>query len=140
MKNDSVRILREACRRQGIRLTPQRLELLSELLRSKDHPSAEELYRRVRERMPTLSLDTVYRTLATFEQLDLAVRLQVDEGPARFDGTVLRHHHFVCDRCRRIIDFSWPDFDRLPLPEAVAAGGGLAGTRVEVHGVCPDCR
>ena len=62
---------------KGLRLTHQRLEILRELVGAKDHPSAEMVFGRVRRRLPTISLDTVYRTLSTFDELGIIMRVPV---------------------------------------------------------------
>ncbi len=132
--------LQEACRRAGLRMTHQRLELFRELVGSPGHPSAEELHQRLRERIPTLSLDTVYRTLATFEALGLVRRISSPDHVARYDANPSPHHHLVCVRCRSIEDFSWPAVDELELPPRAAGWGLVQGVRAEVWGVCSACR
>ncbi|MHB1415452.1 MAG: Fur family transcriptional regulator [Chloroflexota bacterium] len=139
MASDNTRQFREICRRAGLRLTPQRLEILRELAGDRTHPSAEELHRRLRKRLPTLSLDTVYRTLATLERLGIVARLQLAEGRARYDAGRPAHHHLVCRECGRIEDFSWPAFEDLPLP-AGADQWVLEERRLEVRGLCRRCR
>ena len=89
-----------ACRSAGLKLTHQRLEIYRELTVAKDHPSAEALYQRLIQKIPTLSLDTVYRTLATFTRHGLAHRVETVESQARFDAKHERHHHAICSRCR----------------------------------------
>lgn len=69
------------------------------------HPSADAVFTRLRDRMPTLSLDTVYRTLATIEELGLVARVQVLDTVAHHDGDVTRHHHLVCTGCQALEDF-----------------------------------
>ena len=97
----------------GLRLTHQRLEILRELVGAKDHPSAEMVFGRVRKRLPTISLDTVYRTLATFDEYGLIMRVPVTGDQGRFDADTSPHHHFVCQNCKAIYDFLWSEFDRL---------------------------
>ena len=139
MASDNTRQFQEMCRRAGLRLTPQRLEILRELAGDRTHPSAEELHRRLRKRMPTLSLDTVYRTLATLERLGVVARLQPAEGRARYDAGRSPHHHLVCRECGRIGDFAWPAFEELPLP-AGADEWTPEERWLEVRGLCRRCR
>ena len=68
---ENLTAFEHACRNAGLRLTYQRLEIYGELARSFDHPSVELLHQRLRRKIPTISLDTVYRTLATFAGLGL---------------------------------------------------------------------
>ncbi len=136
---DEIERFQEACRRNGLKVTHQRLEIFRELARDRSHPSVESVYRRVKERLPTVSLDTVYRTLSTFEHLGLISRVQSLETVARYDPNPAPHHHLVCVRCRAIQDFSWPEFDRMEPPIPPHAWGRVHGRRVEIWGLCPRC-
>jgi Fur family peroxide stress response transcriptional regulator len=131
--------LKKISQERGLRLTHQRLEILRELAAAKDHPSAEMIYKRVRERMPTLSLDTVYRTLWTFERLGLAFRVPALGEQGRFDGDLSPHHHFVCDTCNEIIDFTWDDFEHIALPGPQDALGRIDRKQVVLRGLCGKC-
>lgn len=124
---------------KGLRLTHQRLEILRELVGAKDHPSAEMVFGRVRRRLPTISLDTVYRTLSTFDDLGLIMRVPVTGDQGRFDADTSPHHHFVCSRCKSIYDFFWEEFDQLVLPGDSEALGRVDDRRVVVRGVCQEC-
>ena len=77
-----------ACRKAGLKLTHQRYKIYLELLNSTDHPAAEALHKRLLLKIPTMSLDTVYRTLSTFEQHGLISRVQTVESHARYRGQV----------------------------------------------------
>uniref|UniRef100_A0A7C3WDD2 Transcriptional repressor n=1 Tax=Fundidesulfovibrio putealis TaxID=270496 RepID=A0A7C3WDD2_9BACT len=123
----------------GLRLTHQRLEILRELVAAKDHPSAEMVFGRVRRRLPTISLDTVYRTLSTFDDLGLIMRVPVTGDQGRFDADTSPHHHFVCSQCKAIYDFFWDEFDALVLPTDSTALGRVEDRRVVVRGVCQRC-
>lgn len=123
----------------GLRLTHQRLEIYRELAGAMDHPTAEILYRRLRERIPTLSPDTVYRTLATLVNHGLVKRLETKESQARFDVSRFRHHHIICKRCNKIVDFQWKELDESPLPEEIRTWGKLDRANVVVYGMCRHC-
>ena len=129
----------DACRQQNLRLTPQRLEIYRELAQASDHPSAEQLYQRLHDRMPTLSLDTIYRTLATFVQHGMVNRVETIESQARFEVVNARHHHLICERCKKIIDFDWAPIDQLDLPPEVQQWGEVYSKNVVVYGVCKEC-
>lgn len=128
------------CRERGLKLTHQRLEIYRELASDLSHPSAEEIHTRLAPRLPTLSLDTVYRTLTTLEQHGLISRLEVLDDRARFDANLEPHHHLVCIRCRRAVDLAWPQVDRLEMPAAAAGWGEVASRHLELRGVCAECR
>ena len=127
------------CRSHGLKITHQRLEIYRALLATDEHPSAESLHGKLSASMPTLSLDTVYRTLATFEELGLVKRVETMGSQARFEAAIEPHHHFFCDTCGRLIDFSWQGFDHVELPKELQGIGMVKDTNVVVHGVCKDC-
>jgi Fur family peroxide stress response transcriptional regulator len=129
----------EVCRNAGLKLTHQRMEIFREVAQTRDHPDAEKVYRGVRERMPTVSLDTVYRTLWLLNDLGLITTLGPPRERTRFDANLSRHHHFVCVRCGLMRDFYSDEFDELRLPESVKAFGYLETTKVEVRGICLKC-
>lgn len=134
-----LEVFHEECRKRGLRLTPQRLEIFRELAQSMDHPSAEQLHQRLIKKMPTLSLDTIYRTLATFVQYELVNRVETAESQARFEVTHGRHHHLICHKCREIMDFEWNDIDQLTLPEQLQSWGRVEKKSVVVYGTCEKC-
>ena len=127
------------CRSNGLKLTHQRIQIFSELASSSEHPSAESIYKRLVSRYPSLSLDTVYRTLFTFEKLGIISKVQALDDRARFDGNPLSHHHMVCTMCKNIIDFYWPAFDDMQLPHETKKWGRVKSIQVELRGVCNSC-
>ncbi len=126
-------------REAGARLTHQRMEIFREVARSGDHPDAETIYHQIRERMPTVSLDTVYRTLWLLAKLRLITTLGSGRGRARFDANLNRHHHFVCVKCGKMRDFYSDEFDELTLPKSLGDLGRVETTHVEARGVCLEC-
>jgi Fur family peroxide stress response transcriptional regulator len=130
---------KEARARAGVKLTHQRLEIFSEVARTGEHPDAETVFRGVRERLPTVSLDTVYRTLWLLIDLGVLITLGPPRGRVRFDANMRSHHHFVCVHCGRARDFYSPVFDALQIPAAVKAWGRVERTLVEIRGVCARC-
>jgi len=137
---EHLRHFEQICKDAGLKLTHQRLVIYTDLLQSHDHPSAEALYRRLEKKLPTLSLDTVYRTLATFEKLGLVHRLETVASQARYEALGLRHHHFLCDACGQVFDFFWPSFDKVRLPESLGEIGEVDRTSVVAHGICAACK
>ena len=130
--------LRDLCRRAGIKVTHQRLEVLRVLGEATDHPSAEDVYERLKPTLPTISLDTVYRTLTTLEAAGALVRLQLDVR-ARFDPDTEPHPHFVCRQCKSIQDLDWPGFARMALPPGAKRCGTVETRRLDLIGICRDC-
>jgi Fur family transcriptional regulator, peroxide stress response regulator len=134
-----VSLFAQALRSEGFRVTHQRLEVAYEIARSDSHPDVETIYRGVRERIPTISLDTVYRTLGELERLGLVRRVIATPGPARYDANQAPHHHFVCDRCGLIRDLYSKGLDSVSAPDQTALAGRVEGVEVRFHGVCHEC-
>ncbi len=145
MKSDLREIARrmerfeKACRDRGIKLTHQRIEIFREVAESDEHPDAETVYRGVRDRMPTVSLDTVYRTLWLLNDLGLIATLGPSQARARFDANLNRHHHYICTECGLTRDVYNKEYDDLRIPESVHSLGQVETTHVEVKGICLDC-
>lgn len=123
----------------GVKLTHQRLEIFREIASSREHPDAETLLRAVQPRMPTVSLDTVYRTLWMLNNLGLISTLGPRRDSLRFDANVSPHHHYVCVRCGLVRDFESPDLNALPIPTHVKDVGSVVESHVELRGVCDAC-
>jgi Fur family peroxide stress response transcriptional regulator len=115
------------------------MEVFHELAASDEHPDAETVYERVRKRLPTVSRDTVYRTLSTLETQGLVSRTEVLGSPARYDANTAPHHHFVCTVCGGIRDFHSEALDGLLIPKSVEALGKVESAHVQVRGVCSAC-
>ena len=130
---------KDAFRRSRVKLTHQRLEIFREIAQTAEHPSAEVVYQRVLSRMPTVSRDTVYRTLWQLINLGLVTTLGMPRGSMRFDANGKRHHHFLCTRCGRAIDFYEAGYDHLAGPQEVRALGEVESSHVELRGTCSAC-
>jgi len=139
LKKQYLEQLKQLCDDAGIKLTHQRLEIFRELMAVSDHPSAELIHKRIHEKLPTIAIDTVYRTLATFEELGVVKKLHVLNERTLFDINVDVHHHFICTRCKAVEDIYWSDFDNTMLPELVGKLGKVESRHLEIHGVCNSC-
>ena len=126
-------------KRAGVKVTHQRLEIFQEVAKSGDHPDAVTIYKAVRKRLPTISLDTVYRTLWLLLDLGLISTLGA-QNKVRFDGNMRQHHHFVCTNCSTTYDFYDSAFNVLKIPDAVQALGHVEKTQVEFTGLCLRCK
>lgn len=131
--------LEEGLKQAGVKLTHQRLEICREIASASSHPDAEAVFMGVRERVPTISLDTVYRTLWKLLDLGLISTLGIPRERMRFDGNTVPHHHFLCTKCGEARDFYSEDFDQLRVPDDVRTYGIVQKTQVEVRGVCLRC-
>ena len=137
---ERLQIFEEVCRKEGLKITHQRLEIFKELLQSDDHPTVERLYVRLKTRLPTISLDTVYRTLTTLEQHGLIARVQTLENQARFEARMEEHHHAICKKCGKITDFYWEFPEEPGLPDEILNWGLIFKKSLTLHGLCTQCR
>jgi len=102
---DQSRDIAGVLSKQGYRLTPQRLMILSAIENSDDHISAEEIYTQVIARYPNVNISTVYRTLELLERLGMVTRTDLGGGRVRYHPADKgHHHHLVCRECGAIID------------------------------------
>ena len=130
---------KSVAKQAGVKLTHQRLEIFRAVASSEDHPSAEAVYKSVRTAMPTVSLDTVYRTLWLLMDLGLLTTLGSRRESVRFDANLKQHHHYLCVRCGLVRDFESTELNELPIPDSVNRFGDIVCTQVEVQGVCASC-
>jgi Fur family peroxide stress response transcriptional regulator len=129
----------QTCRRGGMKMTHQRMEIFHELAASEAHPDAETVFQAVSKRVPSLSRDTVYRTLSTLEAEGLIRKVGPVSESVRYDANMDRHHHFVCTTCGQVSDFYSEALDRLPLPESLESLGVIDFAQVQVRGTCSAC-
>jgi Fur family transcriptional regulator, peroxide stress response regulator len=129
----------DACRRENVKVTHQRMEVFREVACTEEHPDADRVYKGVRTRVPTVSLDTVYRTLSLLEKLRVVSRVHVLSERSRFDANTVPHHHFVCARCGLIRDFSTPELNSLEIPAEVRSWGTVESVHLELRGECTEC-
>jgi len=137
--NQRMKNFIEVCRKSGAKLTHQRIEIFREVAQTGDHPDAETIYNRVSMRIPTISQDTVYRTLWWLKEIGLINTLGTPRERTRFDANLGRHHHFICTQCALIQDFKSDVLDQIKLPETIKSIGHAEITRVEIKGVCLRC-
>jgi len=122
----------------GMKLTPQRLAVLSFLEGNTDHPSADDIYRAVSEQHPTMSFATVYNTLDSLRDKGYVRELSIDPAKKRFDPNTAPHHHMICTSCKRVRDVQ-TEFE-IDLPEAMKDDFRITGNHIEFYGICPVCR
>src|SRR5271167_1644113 len=103
-KAPSVDEMLASLRASGLKMTPQRLAIVHELAADPTHPTAQELFDRLRPSLPTMSFATVYNTLDALASAGLCASLSLSPGAARFDPNMAAHHHAVCDRCGLVRD------------------------------------
>lgn len=121
------------------RQSKQRQVILEELRKIKTHPRGDELYAIVRQRLPNISLGTVYRNLNELEQEGNALEIYCGDF-VRYDGNVAPHDHFICRVCRRVWDYDLGRGAVLPPSESQTEDGfHILGQYTMYVGICPDC-
>ena len=136
--NKRLDAFENACRASGLRVTSQRREIFKAVAASHAHPSAETVLCTVRKKMNNVSLDTVYRTLASLEKMNLLIRVGTPETE-HFDGDLRPHAHFICSQCGEVYDI----FSTAELPDwktAASACGDVTHVNVQLKGICKRCR
>jgi Fur family peroxide stress response transcriptional regulator len=136
----SLDFFRERCRERNLKVTPQRTLIYKELLKSKDHPSADVLFKRVNKIFPDISLDTVNRTLLTFSKIGIINMVEGYGDPRRFDPDIENHHHFRCIKCNTIVDFDYKLFYNIKVPDEIHKKFFVLNKKVLLEGYCNKCR
>ena len=121
------------------RNTRQRRVILEELRKLTSHPTAAQLHEITRQRLPRISLGTVYRNLDLLATNGLIRKLETGRGEARFDGDLDHHYHVRCVRCGRVDDAHDLSPDSVTGEVKSLNGYEVLGFRLELFGVCPAC-
>lgn len=129
----------EALRKKGYKATSQRIAICRLALRSRDHPTAQRIYREVKSLHPTVSLATVYKTLHVLRELRLVQELAFIDSEARFDSDMEAHANLVCRGCGSINDVHDPVAREMVARIAARAKFALMGQRLDIYGTCQRC-
>jgi Fur family peroxide stress response transcriptional regulator len=137
---DPERKLRRALEVRGQRYTAQRAAVYRFLYGTESHPTAEDVFRRVRGELPGISLATVYKSLETLVACGLAQKLSYGDNSARYDGRTDPHTHARCLDCGRVADVPGPTPGAEQLSLRDQAGHfRVTGYRLELTGYCAEC-
>ena len=129
------------CREAGLSVTHQRLAIFEAVMDNCNrHPSAEVIYQSVSERYPTISFNTIYKNLETFEELGIVMKVNPLYNEARYDVDVEPHHHLICRKCKKIVDVHDEDLDGVPSPVETRNGFQVENWTVQFTGVCAECQ
>lgn len=123
----------------GHRLTPQRREVYEVLMEERDHPTATEVFIRAKQRVPTISLATVYNCLEKLVDCGLAKQVNVERDATRYCPNLKEHGHFVCDRCGKVFDVELASENALELAWKLPEDFTVTRSEVTLRGVCADC-
>ena len=123
-----------------LKLTPQRLAVYQYLMGTKDHPSAEAIYKALQPIYPTMSLATVYKALKTLVEVGLVQEINVGEGNFRYDATVNDHAHIQCLKCSRVDDLEIDSFPNLNQIASENSKYEIKWNKLFFYGVCESCQ
>jgi len=139
---DKLRRFQQHLTRAGLKATRQRQLIARAFFATNTHISAEALYRRVSGRDRRIGLVTVYRTLKLLKEAGLAHERQFGEGRALFEhASSERHHdHMICTDCAKITEFENCEIEALQEQVARRFGFTLRYHKLELYGLCPECR
>ncbi len=132
--------LAEVLRRRGIRVTAQRLAVAEAVMGTHEHLTAQEIYQRVRERFPHITIGTIYNTLEVLTTTGIVQPLPFPRG-TRYDTNVEPHINLVCIRCGHIEDFEdeGGDLQRLAQEASQRLGFRTISQHMDIYGFCPRC-
>ncbi|WP_134699860.1 Fur family transcriptional regulator [Ammoniphilus sp. YIM 78166] len=123
----------------GIRMTPQRYAILSFLMDTLSHPTADEIYKELEPQFPSMSVATVYNNLKVFKDAGLVRELTYGDSSSRFDGNTEDHYHCICTSCGKIVDFDYEPLADLEKEAQLSTGFTIATHRLEFYGTCGAC-
>ena len=138
---NSIEEIVDKFQEQGYKITPQRRGIFEILIGNESHPRAEDIYDVLKEKMPDVSLATVYNTLNTLKELGMVNVLSITEDSSiRYDPTTEVHDHLFCLGCNRIFDVE-RDATEMGISKKIIPGFQLIDkTQVTYYGYCPECQ
>ncbi|MBW7454185.1 Fur family transcriptional regulator [Paenibacillus sepulcri] len=129
----------EQLKSTGVRMTPQRHAILSFLMASITHPTADEIYKSLSPAYPSMSVATIYNNLRLFVDAGLVRELTYGDDSSRFDADLSEHYHAICRSCGKIVDFDYPPLTEVEEAASRETGFRVEGHRMEIYGQCADC-
>ena len=131
---------RELCTEHGIAVTHQR-QVLYEVMQGMDgHPSPEEVYAEVKQKIPAISLATVYKNIHLFVESGVLREVSLHHGSQRVEMNERDHHHMVCSKCKTIMDIDASELGISPERKVLPGGFLVERYSVDVIGVCAACQ
>lgn len=120
------------------RLTNQKHIILDYLKNTKSHPTTEEIFETVKEKLPRISLGTVYRNLDIFLKKNL-IR-EISGKVKRYDADLSSHHHFICSSCDKVFDLDETKLPQKEITQKVKKIGIIKSYSLFVYGICKKCK
>ncbi len=127
----------EYLKEHGIKPSYQRIKVLDYIVKNRNHPTVDTIFKELIKEIPTLSKTTIYNTLKLFHQKGVVLVINIEDNETRFDADVCNHGHFKCKKCGEIYDFDIDENDLIlpKLKEFV-----IDEQHFYLKGICPKCR
>lgn len=139
-KQKRLEAFEASCREADIPCTYQRRAILKAVLDCDQHPSVNEVYKAVSAVNPEMSRATVHRNLELMSAMGIITKTCHPGGVARYDARTDIHHHLICLSCNSIVDIDDDKLNALEIPDTSAVGFEVSDFRVQLRGVCRNCR
>lgn len=130
---------RDLCHRCNLAATHQRQVIYETVLSLHGHPSPELIYAKVRQKIASISLATVYKNLRTFIDSGMLREVSLHHGSLRVESNQKPHHHLVCTRCKSITDLDEAGIEPVRLRQKLPSGFQVRRIAVDVFGTCSKC-
>ena len=118
----------------------QREAIIEYLSKTKEHPTADTIYMDIRETYPNISLGTVYRNLNLLVEKGEVLRLIGMDESDRYDGNTHDHYHFLCNKCKRVLDIDMESIDQINTIANKSFPGKVEGHVTYFYGTCDKCK
>ena len=135
-EKEIIRIFQE----NNFKVTPQRLAICRDILVSKNHPSAEQIYKDIKMKYPTISKATVYKTLSLLRNIGLINELHINDTFTRYDPKTSVHINIVCPHCLNIYDYESEEFNEIWNNIISKIEGEVISQNIDVYSLCKKCR
>lgn len=127
-------------RENKIRITPQREEIIRNLIESDSHPTADEIYQALSLKFSGMSLATVYNNLNMLLKMSIIREIKYGDDSSRYDFISQQHYHVICENCGKIVDLYYPILTEVENFAAQITNFDVHYHSLEIYGLCPNCQ
>ncbi|WP_449354786.1 Fur family transcriptional regulator [Virgibacillus natechei] len=131
----TIERMKDSC----LKITPQRVAVLEYLLHTDSHPTADEIYKAMENRFPSISLTTVYNNLNSLCENGLVQELSFGQTSSRFDSDTTNHYHIICSNCGKMVDFHYPELKEIEAFAEQTTDFEVSHHRLDIYGKCEIC-
>lgn len=130
----------EVLKKNGVRITPQRLAILEYMATSNSHPTVDEICKDLKKFLPSLTTATIYSNLKCFKKYNLINELSFGELASRYEWTTSFHYHVRCVFCGNLADLYYPKLTQVEEVAKIKFGFDVTHHFFELQGTCPKCK